>query len=210
MSFSGHHDLYLHWSPFCFILKPQDESGTDPDGQENGQVRIPHGKHPSRVGHFHAPLSCPRSTGGFAPSRKCCAPYYDNSPVVESASTGCCCKTLASSQFCKNIWRRTCLAFHHSASIHIEVPYRAVQEYNIPEPHKGLIEHESQLISLVIGHLDINVPRSGWGSRDWRCFNLLGYHGLQVNIDLFVFKNTETALCRDSRLVRACWTENAY
>jgi hypothetical protein len=58
--------------------------------------------------------------------------------------------------------------------------------------------------------LDINVSRSGWGSRDWWCFDLFGYHGLQVNIDVLVFEDAEIPLGGDSRLVCACWTKNAY
>jgi len=58
--------------------------------------------------------------------------------------------------------------------------------------------------------LDVNISRSGWGSGDWWCFNLFGYHGLQVNVDVVVFENTEIALDEDSRLVYACWTKNTY
>ena len=74
----------------------------------------------------------------------------------------------------------------------------------------GPIIHTSQLISLIVGHLDINVPRSGRRSSDWRRFDLFRDHGLQVNIDVFVFENPETALGGDSRLVCTCWTKDAY
>jgi hypothetical protein len=58
--------------------------------------------------------------------------------------------------------------------------------------------------------LDINVSRCGWGSSDWRCFNLFGDHGLQVNIDSLVFKDTEISLSRNSRFMRAFRTKNTY
>jgi hypothetical protein len=82
-----------------------------------------------------------------------------------------------------------------------------------PDPSHGrggLITHTSQLVSLIVSHLDINISRRGRRSSDRRCFNLFGDHGLQVNVDFLVFEDTETALDGDSRLVRACWTENTY
>lgn len=74
----------------------------------------------------------------------------------------------------------------------------------------GLIKHTSQLISLIVDHLDINISRSGWRSSDRWCFDLFGYHGLQINIDFLVFENTKTALGGDSCLVCAFWTKNTY
>jgi len=176
-----YHNLYFHWSPFCFVLEPHDESGADPNGQDNGQVRLPYGKHPSRVGHFHPPLSRPHSVGGFTPSWKRYASYHNDPPAVESSSTRCCRKTLASSESCKNATCLTTYPTFHSTSTQQRVLYHVVQEYSIPEPTSkdgGLIEHQPQLIPLIVGHLDINVSRGGWGSSDQRCFNLLRYHGL--------------------------------
>ena len=112
MDFLGHHDLYFYWSPFCFILEPQDESSTHSNGQVNDQVCLPYGKYPSRIGNFHSPLSRPHSVGGFTPSWKCCAPYHNDPPVIELAPTGCCCEALASSQSCKNVWDSTSLTLY--------------------------------------------------------------------------------------------------
>ena len=74
----------------------------------------------------------------------------------------------------------------------------------------GLIEHTSQLISSIISHLDIIISRSGWGSSDWWCFDLLGNHRLQVNVDPLVLEDAETALGGNTRLVHACRTKNTY
>jgi len=74
----------------------------------------------------------------------------------------------------------------------------------------GLIKHASQLVSLVVSHLDINVSRRGRGSSDWWCFDLFRDHGLQVNVDSLVLVDTETPLGGDSRLVHSCWAKNTY
>ena len=105
--FSGYHDLCLYWSSFRFVLEPKNESGAHSNGQENGQVRLPHGKYPSRVGHLYPPLSRPHSIGGFAPSWERCPSYYHDPSLAQFAPTSGCRQALASSERCENSWERS-------------------------------------------------------------------------------------------------------
>lgn len=216
MHIPGHHDLYLYRPAFCFVLEPEDESGAHSNGQENGQVRLPYGKYPSRIRNLYPPLSRPNSIGGSAPSWKRCPAYYHDPPVDQSTPTGGCCETLASSQSREIGWGHSCLIDYPTPSIYNRfrgsrsVLYKSIIFPNRSHERGGLIEHTSQFISLIVSHLDINISRSGWGSSDRWCLNLFGYHGFQVNIDRLVFKNAETALSGNSRLVCACWTKNTY
>ena len=40
----------------------------------------------------------------------------------------------------------------------------------------GLITRTSQLISSVVSHLNVDIPRSGWRTGYWRGFNFFGHH----------------------------------
>jgi len=117
MPLPGYHDLCLYRSAFRFVLEPEDESGAHSDGQENGQVRLPYGKCPSRVGNLYPPLSRPRSIGGAAPSWKRCPAYYHDPLVDQSSSTGDCRKTLASSQSRENSRKHSYLVIYLIPSI---------------------------------------------------------------------------------------------
>ena len=112
MNISGYHDLCLHRPAFRFLFEPEGESGAHSNGQENGQVRLHYGKCPSLVGNVYPPLSRPRSIGGPAPSWKCCPAHHHDPPVDQSASTGGCRKTLASSQSRENSWERSYLIIY--------------------------------------------------------------------------------------------------
>jgi hypothetical protein len=153
MPSSGHHDLCLYRSPFRFVLEPEDESGTHSNGQENGQVRFPYGECPSRVGNLYPPLSRPHSIGGFAPSWERCPPYHHDPPVDQSAPTSSCCKTLASSQPCKNGWEYSCLTIYPIPSIYMNrftvieglvSCCTRVLVFPNPSRERGLIKHASQ------------------------------------------------------------------
>jgi len=212
---SGYHDLCLYRSPLRFVLEPKDESGSHSNGQEDGQVRFSHGKCPSRVGNIYPPLSCPHPLGSFASSWERSPPYHHDPSADQSAPTSGCCKTLASSQRCKNSRECSCIMIY-PASFTLDhrgshfVLYKSIIFPSPPRVRGGLIKHASQLISLVVGHLDINISRRGRGSGDWRCFDLFRDHGLQVNVDFLVLVDTETSLGGDSHLVHSCWTKNAY
>jgi len=58
--------------------------------------------------------------------------------------------------------------------------------------------------------LDISISCSGWGSGDRWCFDLLWYHGLQININFLVLEDTEIALGRDSCLMHSRWAKDTY